>query len=353
MLKSSRGIHRLAWVLGILLLLGSVLGASWALNQPASGTGPVSVDGNLLGVVGNGFVDVEEGLTFLHPAQPGRVEAVWVKEGDHVSEGDLLLSMDNRLAKAELDAAQAGLDAARVKLQDAEDKLTTKWESGVEEHEQALEGAKAELAAAKAKLKQQEDLHRNKSISDDILSIAKFEVQGAEAKVKGTEARLKSVKTLDPKNTIELLRQEVKAKQATRDKAHLAFVECDVYAPADGVILRLFATAGDAIGSQPQPQQRAVQLCPDAPRIVRAEILQEWANQVAVGQVAHIEDDTRAGTQWKGKVTRVSDWFAHRRAILLEPFQYNDVRTLECIIQLEPGGPPVRIGQRVRATIKQ
>src|SRR5205823_6544769 len=81
MLKSSRGIHRWAWVLGILLLLGSVLGAGWALHQPASGTGPVSSgDGNLFGVVGNGNIDLEDGLTFLHPAQPGRVTSVWVKE---------------------------------------------------------------------------------------------------------------------------------------------------------------------------------------------------------------------------------------------------------------------------------
>ena len=42
-----------------------------------------------------------------------------------------------------------------------------------------------------------------------------------------------------------------------------------------------------------------------------------------------------------------------RRSILQEPFQYNDVRTLECIITLDPSNQPVRIGQRMRVTIKQ
>ena len=68
---------------------------------------------------------------------------------------------------------------------------------------------------------------------------------------------------------------------------------------------------------------------------------------------AVIEDDTRTGLRWHGKVKHLSDWYTHRRSMLQEPFQYNDVRTLECIVSVDSGGPPLRIGQRVRVTIKQ
>ena len=34
-----------------------------------------------------------------------------------------------------------------------------------------------------------------------------------------------------------------------------------------------------------------------------------------------------------------------------EPLQFNDVRTLECIIELDPGQPLLRIGQRVRVQL--
>jgi hypothetical protein len=37
--------------------------------------------------------------------------------------------------------------------------------------------------------------------------------------------------------------------------------------------------------------------------------------------------------------------------MLQEPLQFNDVRTLECIVQLDPGQPALRIGQRVRVTL--
>jgi hypothetical protein len=47
-------------------------------------------------------------------------------------------------------------------------------------------------------------------------------------------------------------------------------------------------------------------------------------------------------------VVEISDWFTHRRSILLVPMQLNDVRTLECIIDLDQSGADLRIGQRVR-----
>jgi multidrug resistance efflux pump len=349
-MNSSRSV-RFFWLLGFVLLLGTALGAGWVLNQPATGTAPgAASDPGPGGVVGLGRVDVEEGITFLHPAQPGRVHKVWVKEGDTVREGDLLLSMDNRQAKYQLRQAEADLAAARLTLADAENKLDKKWKHEIAEQEARLEGTKFKLTSAENRLKIEQRLHDNKQSSDEQLAAIRAEVKAIEAEVKGHQAALDKIKDLDPKNLIDRAREDVKAKVAKRDLAHLAFIECDLYAPADGTILRLFATPGEPLSSQ--PRQPAVQFCSASPRIVRVEILQEWANKVAVGQLALIEDDTRAGTQWKGKVIRVSDWFTHRRSILLEPFQYNDVRTLECIVQIDEGGPHLRIQQNMRVIMK-
>jgi hypothetical protein len=40
-----------------------------------------------------------------------------------------------------------------------------------------------------------------------------------------------------------------------------------------------------------------------------------------------------------------------RRTILPDASPFYDVRTLECVIELESGQPPLRIGQRVRVTL--
>lgn len=72
---------------------------------------------------------------------------------------------------------------------------------------------------------------------------------------------------------------------------------------------------------------------------------------MAEGQPALLEDDVSDGRVWRGKVRHVSGWFTQRRSIIQEPKQFNDVRTLECVIALEPGQPSLRIGQRLRVRI--
>ena len=78
-----------------------------------------------------------------------------------------------------------------------------------------------------------------------------------------------------------------------------------------------------------------------------------WAHRVHKGQEVIVATEPRSKQQWRGRVRSVSDWFTHKRNIMLEPFMINDVRTLECIIDLpETAGrtPGLRIGQRVRVT---
>ena len=78
----------------------------------------------------------------------------------------------------------------------------------------------------------------------------------------------------------------------------------------------------------------------------------EFARGVEPGQAADAEDDLRPGAVWKGRVKHVSRWFLNRREVLDDLSQNREARTLECIIELAPGQPPLRIGQRVRVTFE-
>jgi hypothetical protein len=79
---------------------------------------------------------------------------------------------------------------------------------------------------------------------------------------------------------------------------------------------------------------------------------QEFVGRVAVGQRAEVRDDAvPAGPSRTGRVARVAEWFAHRRTILPDTPAFQDVRTLECIVHLDPGQPPLRVGQRVRVKL--
>ena len=153
----------------------------------------------------------------------------------------------------------------------------------------------------------------------------------------------------EPELEIKRAEEDVAAKQALLDQAKHVLEEGTLRAPGAGTVLRVLVRTGDVFG--PQTRQPAMQFCPQGPRLVRAEVEQEFAGRVALGQPALIEDDATASPTWKGKVTRVADWYAPRRSLTQEAFQFNDVRTLECLVTIDSGQPPLRIGQRVRVTL--
>src|SRR5262249_39817339 len=170
--------------------------------------------------------------------------------------------------------------------------------------------------------------------------------------VKLEQAKLREIKDVSFADDIARARQDVEAKKAQGRQADLGVVECDVYAPRDGSILKLQLNVGEVLSKD--PKLPILQLCPDEPRIIRAEVLQEWAHLIKPQSVAFIEDDAgRNGKTWTGRVLSVSDWFTGRRHRLLEPFQYNDVRTLECLIAVinDDATQPLRIHQRMRVKI--
>jgi hypothetical protein len=54
-----------------------------------------------------------------------------------------------------------------------------------------------------------------------------------------------------------------------------------------------------------------------------------------------------ADWSWKGRVTRVSDWYSDSPTIPRRMARFTDMPTVECVIALDPGHPPLRIGQRM------
>jgi multidrug resistance efflux pump len=356
-MKTSRRPSRFFWLLGLVLLIGTVAGAGWVLNQaPAQTTPPRKGDpGRWVpgadAIICVGYVDVPNGTTPLYPAQPGRVVDVPVSEGDQVKKGQLLFRMDDRLAQAQLKEARADRKAAEADL--------AKVEQARKAHANKVKAQKLAVDAARALAKAQvREVEYNRRLKQQGGPVSKEQLQALEAKqeaaekqARAKEAELQALEGFDFTPELEKAKANIEAKKAAEDRALLAVQECEVFAPGDGQVLRLLVNPGQMLNHD--ARLPAIQFCPAGPRIVRAEVQQEWGGRVAVGQQVVVEDNTRAAPQWRGRVQRVSDWYAERRMKLQEPFQFNDVRTLECLVAVEPGPQPLRIGQRMRVIIKQ
>jgi hypothetical protein len=67
---------------------------------------------------------------------------------------------------------------------------------------------------------------------------------------------------------------------------------------------------------------------------------------------AIIQDENRFdGPTWTGRVRSVAGWVAMRRSFVLDPGELNDVRTVECVVDIDPPADDLWIGQRMRVRV--
>lgn len=347
--------HRILWALGLLLMVGTALGAGWVLNNGQDKDSPGDAEparapvAPPAGVVCVGHVDVEPRVADLVPHQPGEVVEV-IAEGKEVKKGHVLLRLDPKRAEAKVKQAEAEVRIAEEKLAKAKH-APRLLKHQVQEQEAAVRAAKAQKGIAVKELKRVSDNYEVRQANLSEKQAAEEAVKKAQAVVEGQEAKLRQLEVLDAEEDIRQAEENVKLKEAQLAEAKLTLRDCELRAPSNGLVLRVFISPGEMFG--PQAKLPAIQFAPSGPRIVRAEVLQEWADRVKPGQEVTIEDDTRGGARWAGKVRRLSEWYTQRRITIREPFEQNDVRTLECIVDVRPeDARHLRIGQRVRVTIQ-
>jgi multidrug resistance efflux pump len=339
------------FLLGTALLVGSFALAALALPSRAdegSAKNPSTAD-KITGrrTMAEGLVDTREGVMTVLPKQPGQVAKVLAKENQELEEGAPLYLMDDHAARFDRDQADAAYRAAQQQLEQAK-KLPAK-------HRAAITGQQAVIAAKQSKRdaaqKDADEAKRlsGKGVSPEKADAAQKLVEAADREIDAEQQKLRGMEEEDPEIAIKLAEENLTSKKLLLDKAQWALDECTVKAPYKGKVLRVQVSAGDLL---PNPHQAPLLYCSNTPRIVRAEIEQEFAPKVYVGQPARIKDYASEDLgEWKGKIESISDWYAHRRSMLLEPLQFNDVRTLEAVIELDPGQRPLKIGQRVRVTL--
>ena len=344
-------MSRFFWVFGILLLLGTLAGA-WFINhnggvfhQDSKKDAPSEALPHHIICIG--YAEPEGGVVKLAPIVPGQVTYV-VAEGKAVKKDEILLRVDDTRAKLKVDLAQSDLNGAKnmeakAKLRPKQhefqiQQLTAKIESAKRSHQSAVEKLDAELKRAKAT-----------GTSYNVKTYEE-ELKAKEEDIKAVISMLEELKLVNPQADIDAAAELVASKKLQLEEAKFGLTKCELKAPSDGMVLQVFVNANEVLS--PLTTTPAILFAPNGPRIVKAEVIQEWANRLEVGQQAVIEDDTFRGPIWKGKVKSIAGWYSNKNQIR-EPFMMNDQRILSCVVELNPEqqSPPLRIGQRVRVSI--
>jgi multidrug resistance efflux pump len=345
---------RLYLLLGLTVLLGCAVSmtafqrSSRAEDREPGDGSPATAAGKPRGVICLGDVDLERGITSLSVLQPGRVLALLVHENDSVAAGAVLLRLDDTVASLQVAEARVALEKANSQLSRAR-KAPDQHRARLEQQQQAIAAAGQQVAAARSLLTRKQKLAAAQQLGADELAAAQDGVKQLEAGERAERARLTELQLNDPALDVRQAELDVQLAQVRLNQALHALDECSLKAPEAGTVLRALVGPGDILPKQ--PNQPAVLFAPHGQRLVRAEVDQEFSGAVKVGQAALVQDDAPSGLTWRGRVLRVADWYTQRRNSVREPFQLQDVRTVECLIALDAGQALPRLGQRVRVTI--
>jgi HlyD family secretion protein len=269
--------------------------------KPAEPTGQLRVSGH-----------VEATEVRVGPDVGGRILTLDVKEGDRVSVGQLILTLDRRdieLALMRARAEQAQADAQlRLVLAGARPEDVHQAESQVTVARTDVEPAKVELQAAQQDLDRFETLLKQNSGSqkqrDDALArrdLARERVASAESRVKAAEENVTRVKAGARVEEIQAARARLAAMAAQIEALQKSLSDTRLVSPVAGVLTEKLVEAGEVIP-------------PRAPAVVIVDLDHAWADvfvpepivpTLKIGQPATIFTDA-GGAGLKGTITFIS-----------------------------------------------
>ncbi len=334
----------------LVAVLVGLTGVAGVFRQPRSlfGGGPRPPEQpGLQGVECLGRVDVEGGLLELAPVRSGRVVAVGVREGEAVSAGAVLLRLDEQPSQLLVQQARAALLAAQTQVALAEEAVRTHT-SQLATQEALARAARSRVPAAREQMKLKERHFDQGLINKEEKAAAQHEVKALESLAEAEEKRLEGLRGENPHLRVQQARAELARQEALLAEACYALEQCLVKAPSDGSILRLRCSAGEIVS----PQLAVIVFAPARPRIIRVEVEQELMHRVEIGQTAVARDELNPEGAWTGRLIQVSDWYSDRPIIPRRMARFTDIPTVECVIALDSGQPPLRIGQRMTVLLE-
>ena len=224
-------------------LVAAVCGAFWFYNVIANRKpyDPTKF------VMGNGRIEATE--VTISAKLAGRIEKIYIEEGDLVTNGQKLVEIQTDELRADLLKARASLAEAEAKVKEAE--------SAIAVQQAEAEAAKGTVAEKKSQLRGAENKERRfKSAASGALPVT--EIEDVETMVQSHKAQLASAEASAQKAAAEVesakSRLEVAKANVEAQKAAIARIEVDIkdstiVAKHDGRIQYRIAQLGEMVGS--------------------------------------------------------------------------------------------------------
>ncbi len=333
----------------------------------------------------------------LSVPMPAQVVEVLVREGQTVSEGQVLVRFRDREALAVIEGAQAQLAMAqsavreaRIALRQAQQQAETALRYAqalyreaeanyqlvskgtppeeLAQAERELESARAHRDFAQQSFERARQLYEQGAIPKAEYDRTESAYRSAEAQVQALEARLQALKREPRPEILQSARARLEVAQAELERAHTlqrtveqmrerlqqalasersaqagvaqaleAYKNQQLTAPRNAQVKRVLVEPGESVN----PGTPVVELVDDRILWIEAELDQEDSGKVREGDMVSITAPALPGLEWRGRISKVLPAFEPK------PTAGIRVRILRVRVEMEQFPPRLRSGMEV------
>jgi HlyD family secretion protein len=333
-----------------LALAGSIACNPFAGDEEEAGQQLVEVArGDLvISVSGSGNIEVsDEGeLAFT---VGGRIDRIYVEEGDSVTRGEVLARLDTddlelALTQAQValttqqvavTEAQVAVDTAEYNLDEARDLYT--WPD-IEEAQDDVDDAESFLNYA-----------IERGLPPETLEYAQARLDAAEAKLDAMvrsydteEVEIKKLELKVAEQSLELSRLSLEQARQSLDYAQKQLDEATIIALFDGVVAKIYAEEGDVIPPPTMASQPIIHLVDLTTMALNVEVDEIDIPEVKPGQRAIIDVDALPDVEFDGEVLTISTVAKEEEGVILYEVEVGFT---------VPEGSGLRVGMSAEADI--
>ena len=269
--------------MAVAILLGSLTGCG-AENQQTEVTVAVAKSGkDLSTMVWQGTVEALSSVDVM-PNGSGKILEIPVKEGDHVSSGDVLFQVDDQDARLQLEQAKAGYQAAEAAFKNAE--KANQQNTGVRPAEIAFNTARDNFSRMQV-------LYEGGAVSQ-------AEYEGAKAQMDTAAVQLQAA-TNGQAGNYEVTKAQLDSAKASLDIVQKKFDDCKVTSPISGMVTNVYVEIGQMVS----PQIKSMTVIDDSGKKVKIQVADMDIDQLKTGMDMRVSLQP-LGESCQGTISEIS-----------------------------------------------
>ncbi|WP_201536298.1 HlyD family secretion protein [Psychrobacter ciconiae] len=240
--------------------------------------------------------------TIISPQVSGYVTEVLVEDFAQVKAGDLLVKIDDRTFRQQLEQAQANIEVALTDRSSNEQDTGTS-EAQIKAREADVYSAKVSVDSAREDVNRYQGLVAIGAVAQAEVAHAQAQLAKAEAAVRQAEANLQAAKEAGKKTTGSRasLDANIKNAEAGATQAKINLENTIIRAPESGQLSQVSVKAGQFVNA-------GTQLMYIVPRgvWVIANFKETQVANMSIGEPATVHVDALGGIKFRGHVSNIS-----------------------------------------------